>query len=76
MPVNKQYPPQGVGQRLRRAMWDKDYDSVKLAGEIGMDRKSIYMYLDDYVPMTITTCVKICAVLNISPNYLLLGKES
>lgn len=74
MPV-KQYPPQGMGERLQRAMWDRDMDSVTLAKRIGMDRKSIYMYLSNDTPMTVTTCVKICGVLGITPNQLLLGKE-
>ena len=74
MPV-KQYPPRGVAERLQRTMWDKDIDSVQLARAIGVDRKSIYTYLHGEVPMTITTCVKVCGVLGITPNQLLLGKE-
>lgn len=71
----KRYCPVGVGERLQRAMYDKNMDAVKLGSIIGIDRKTIYGYQHNDVAMSITICVKLCGVLGITPNYLLLGKE-
>lgn len=71
----KQFCPPGVGDRLTRAMRDKKMDCIRLGKAVGLDRKTILGYKHDDTPMTITTCFKICAILGITPNYLITGKE-
>lgn len=75
MKAHKQYCPPGVGDRLAQAMYDRNIDGVRLGRMVGLDRKTIYSYTHDDVPMTITTCFKVCAILGITPNYLITGKE-
>lgn len=70
----KQYPYHEIGERLSDLMYEHNMTDEELAKRIGKERKSICHYRHNESEMGVVTLMKICSVLNTTPNYLLYGR--
>ena len=70
----KQYPYYEIGERLSDLMYAQNMTDEELAKRIGKERKSICHYRHNESEMGVVTLMKICSVLNTTPNYLLYGR--
>lgn len=70
----KQYPYYEIGERLSDLMYEHNMTDEELAKRIGKERKSICHYRHNESEMGVVTLMKICSVLNTTPNYLLYGR--
>lgn len=70
----KQYPYHEIGERLSDLMYERNITDQELANRIGKERKTICSYRHNESEMGVVTLMKICSVLNTTPNYLLYGR--
>ena len=63
----------GFPERLVEAMEASDMNCVELGKLIQRDRKAIYMYRNGDVAPDVLTVARMCAVLHISADWLLVG---
>lgn len=68
---------QGIKLRMNKARTDKKMSAFKLAPEIGVGWSMIYRWesLDNEVLPRVENLVKFCKSLDVSTDYVLLGKE-
>lgn len=69
--LNKQ-----IGERCRKAREIAGYTQEQLAEQVGVSTQFLSDAERGVTGMSVTTIIKICGILNISTDYLLLGQES
>ena len=68
--LNKQ-----IGERCRKAREVAGYTQEQLAEQVGVSTQFLSDAERGVTGMSVTTIIKICSILNISTDYLLLGQE-
>lgn len=68
-------PPIGMSGRLQVAMGKADKSIMDLVRITGMSRNTITAYVYGENAMDVTTCMKVCKALRVTPNWLICGKE-
>lgn len=74
MKKKKMYPPIGFGERLTLLMDERNINACELAEIIGCERKSIYAYRNNEVPMNITMLMKLCSFFHVTTDFMIYGK--
>ena len=65
----------GFADRLSQTMHDRGINIVQMAKRIGMERKSVSMWVNGYSMPNSLILAKMCKVLNVSADYLLFGER-
>ena len=65
-----------IGERCRRARETAGYTQEQLAERIGVSTQFLSDAERGVTGMSVNTIIKLCQVLNISADFLLLGKET
>jgi transcriptional regulator with XRE-family HTH domain len=66
---------QGFGERLRRRARELGFSDAELARRAGIESSKFGKYVRDVNEPDYPTLVHICAVLDVTPDYLLLAGE-
>ena len=69
----KRNQPEGFRERLYDVFIKSGFTFTDLAKRTGISRSLLYAYMYDDIVPTITTLVKLCAIFNVSADYLLFG---
>ncbi len=66
----------GIGERLERAMRDRQFDQVRLEVASGVDQGAISRLLNEksLTALWVGTVIKLAKALRVSPGYLLVGE--
>lgn len=64
----------GFADRLNESMLDKKINNTQLAEKIGMERKSVSMWVNGYSMPNALILARMCKVLKVSADYLLFGE--
>ena len=65
----------GFADRLSKSMKTKNINYTKLAEMIGMERKTVSMWVNGYSMPNSLILARMCKVLNVSADYLLFGER-
>lgn len=65
----------GFADRLSKSMKTKNINNTKLAEKIGMERKTVSMWVNGYSMPNSLILARMCKVLNVSADYLLFGER-
>ena len=65
----------GFADRLSKSMKTKNINNTKLAEMIGMERKTVSMWVNGYSMPNSLILARICKVLSVSADYLLFGER-
>ena len=65
----------GFADRLSKSMKTKNINNTKLAEMIGMERKTVSMWVNGYSMPNSLILARMCKVLNVSADYLLFGER-
>lgn len=65
----------GFADRLNEAISDIGMSQKQLAEMIGMERKTVSMWVNGYLMPNSLILARMCKVLNVSADYLLFGKR-
>jgi len=65
-----------IGQRLIDAMGEHKMSQNALSERIGVSRQTVNKWVKDQVEMPVKTVIKLCDLLDISADWLLMGKSS
>lgn len=65
----------GFADRLSSSMMHKHINNTQLAEMIGMERKSVSLWVNGYSMPNSLILAKMCKVLDISADYLLFGEK-
>lgn len=71
----KRNQPEGFRERLYDVFIKSGITITDIAKRTGVSRSLIYGYLYDDVVPSVTILVKLCAIFNVSSDYLLFGKK-
>lgn len=66
---------EGFAERLEELIKNSGYNCKIIAKKIGRERKAVYGYKNGASIPDGVVIVRLCEVLNTTPNYLLLGKD-
>lgn len=65
----------GFADRLNESMLAKKINNTQLAEKIGMERKSVSMWVNGYSMPNALILARICKILSVSSDYLLFGER-
>lgn len=66
---------EGFAERLDALIYESGLNHSAIGVRVGRDRKTISGYRNGHCIPDAVVLMKMCAVLNTTPNYLILGKE-
>lgn len=65
----------GFAERLDDLIFKSNLSCSEIGEKVGRERKSIYAYKNGTNVPDAVVLMRLCTVLNTTPNYLILGKE-
>lgn len=65
----------GFAERLDDLIYESQLSCSEIGKKVRRDRKTISAYKNGHCVPDAVTLIKLCDVLNTTPNYLLLGKK-
>jgi transcriptional regulator with XRE-family HTH domain len=64
-----------IGQRLNDTIKAQNITQTALAGRMGVTRQTVNKWVGDAVDMSLKTALQLCEILDVSADWLLMGKD-